>query len=510
MGLCAEQDTDLLASFRSVIMNEKDGVSADMIQVRAGNEDQNISPIHFNVLHDEFQPADDIAKARASETIEEMVSPHGLTLVRLFFKHVHPVYCVVSKTRFLQAYASNKRQIPASLRGAVYGLASMFWKHKPAQDGPLQFDLHDLFQEAHSSLQREFHAPNLWKLQACLLLLYERPADNATIETPCTWVFSAHTVACSQMIGLHRDPAFWQIAPWEKSLRRRLWWSTYVADIWSSICHGNPPLIYNESFTTAPPSIDDLAFDEDVPEEMRYMVDESSSDVDISTSARFLQMVNLSRILHDLVGSFYTDVGYEKTMSNAVEREKELLNIKKKLENWVSMIPQCVTMQRSQGFPAFRNNAPLHLAFFAIQALLYRALMSPAKTRVKSDPTSSLRRYFDQAVDEFQAFTHFMNDINMPCLHAFWGGHARSQLTLCGNFLIYLFLLASTPEQVHSAFELLERFHESLQRLREWADDDASLALVRPVALRIDSFFIQAARIMRNGMGPQSHVGPLP
>lgn len=304
MGLCAEQDTNLLASFRSVIMNEKDGVSADMIQVSPGNEDQNIPPIHFNVLHDEFQPADDIAKARASESIEAMVSPHGLTLVRLFFKHVHPVYCVVSKTRFLRAYASDKLQIPASLRGAVYGLGSMFWKHEPAQDGPLHFDLHDLFQEAHSSLQREFHAPNLWKLQACLLLLYERPADNATIETPCTWVFSAHTVACSQMIGLHRDPTLWQIAPWEKSLRRRLWWSTYVADIWSSICHGNPPLIYRDSFTTAPPDIDDLAFDENVPEELRSMVDESSSDVDISTSARFLQMVNLSRILHDLVDSY--------------------------------------------------------------------------------------------------------------------------------------------------------------------------------------------------------------
>lgn len=304
MGLSAEQDTDLLASFRSVIMNEKDGVSADMIQVSPANSDQNVPPIHFNVLHDEFQPADDVAKARASETIEAMVSPHGATLVRLFFKHIHPVYCVVSKTRFLQAYAADKLQIPASLRGAIYGLGSMFWKHEFAQDGTLQFDLHDLFQEAHSSLQREFHAPNLWKLQACILLLYERPADNATIETPCTWVFSAHTVACAQMTGLHRDPTFWQIAPWEKKLRRKLWWSTYIADIWSSVCHGNPPLIYRDSFTTAAPSIEDLAFDEEVPEGIRHMVDESSRDVDISTSARFLQMVNLSRILHDLIDSF--------------------------------------------------------------------------------------------------------------------------------------------------------------------------------------------------------------
>lgn len=78
---------------------------------------------------------------------------------------------------------------------------------------------------------------------------------------------------------------------------------------------------------------------------------------------------------------------------------------------------------------------------------------------------------------------------------------ARSQLTLCGNFLIYLFLLASTPSQVHSAFKLLESFHESLQMIREWAVDDASLALVRPVALRIDSFFTQAARTMRTEMG---------
>ncbi|KAL4819908.1 hypothetical protein BDW67DRAFT_125153 [Aspergillus spinulosporus] len=76
-----------------------------------------------------------------------------------------------------------------------------------------------------------------------------------------------------------------------------------------------------------------------------------------------------------------------------------------------------------------------------------------------------------------------------------------ADLTLCGNFLIYLFLLAPSPHQVHSAFELLSSFHESLQRLRGWADDDASLALLRPVALRIDSFFLHAARIMRSGMG---------
>ncbi|KAL3429855.1 fungal-specific transcription factor domain-containing protein [Aspergillus tetrazonus] len=514
LGLAGEQDTDLLASFRSVITNERDGISADVIQVSSGDLDATAFPVHFNLLMDEFQPADDLAKQRISEKIEAMVSPHAATLVRLFFKHVHPVYCVVSKVRFLRAYAEDKLKIPASLRGAVYGLGSMFWQHDPDEEDTLQFDLHDLFEAAQSSLQRELHAPNLWGIQACLLLLHERPADNATIETPRTWVFSSRTVACAQMIGLHRDSTTWHLVPGEKKLRKKLWWATYMSDIWSSVCHGNPPLVYPRSFTTTLPEIDDLAFDEDVPADFQDMVDISSQAVDISTSARFLEMVKLSRILHELIDSYYLDLSYQQTINQSQVREAKLLSIRRELETWLSMAPNCVTMAYI-GAANFRNNAPLTLAYYAVQALLFRALMSPARMSAKSDPTSSLCRYFDLAASEFRKFTLFMNSITSACLHAFWGGRrfpfaipndadwpdARSQLTLCGNFLIYLFLLAPSPHQVHSAFELLSSFHESLQRLRGWADDDASLALLRPVALRIDSFFLHAARIMRSGMG---------
>lgn len=72
----------------------------------------------------------------------------------------------------------------------------------------------------------------------------------------------------------------------------------------------------------------------------------------------------------------------------------------------------------------------------------------------------------------------------------------RSQFILTGNFLIYLFLLSSNPWQVRETYRLLEQFHESLQRIRELVDQD-SMPLIRPVALRIDSFFTQAAQAMR-------------
>lgn len=52
--------------------------------------------------------------------------------------------------------------------------------------------------------------------------------------------------------------------------------------------------------------------------------------------------------------------------------------------------------------------------------------MSPASTTAKSDPASSLNRYFEAANADFRGFTQFMNDIDRPCLHIFWGGRKSS------------------------------------------------------------------------------------
>lgn len=47
--------------------------------------------------------------------------------------------------------------------------------------------------------------------------------------------------------------------------------------------------------------------------------------------------------------------------------------------------------------------------------------MSPASMIAKSDPKSSLRRYFNDAFADFSFFTLFMNELTPQCLHGFWG-----------------------------------------------------------------------------------------
>jgi len=302
LGLSAEQDTNLLASFRSVIINETNRVAGDMIQVYSGNAAAGTPPLHFSILRDYFMPYDNRIKDESSQTIESKVGAHGPHLVRLYFKYVHPVYCAISKVRFLRAYREDKLSIPASLRGVIYGLGAVYWHQDPGlRTIPRPFEQYELFQSAQASLERELEGPNLWKMQACLLMLHEKAAVNSTFETPRTWTLSAQAVACAQMIGLHRDPSDWNIGPWEKSLRKKLWWATYVTDMWSSVSHGNPPHIYRASYTTSNLDMDDLRFDEDVPTDLRDMVDVTSASFDVATGARFLELVRLTQILHHLL-----------------------------------------------------------------------------------------------------------------------------------------------------------------------------------------------------------------
>ncbi|KAJ0271674.1 hypothetical protein COL940_010906 [Colletotrichum noveboracense] len=330
-------------------MSSPDDIDADMIQVYAGTKYPWDPPVHFCLLQDEFAPQDNAAKKAASNAIEGLVGPYGPILVRLYFKHVHPVLPMLSKGRFLRQYASDKTKLPASLRGAVYALASVFEKKDPSLKGPFPFQQHQLADYATDSLQRELDSPNLAKLQASLLLLHVKPNHVDSIEHPRTWTSTAEAVAIAQMIGLHQDPERWSLAPWEKRLRRKLWWVTYVTDVWSAVCHGNPPHIYPASFNTSAMAMEDLRSDEDLSEDLQIMVD--------PISARF---------------------------------------------------------------------PPLHLAYHAYQALLFRALMSPATNEAKSDPSSNLCRWFGTAVAEFQGFAKFMEEVTAEDMQGFWGRRKSS------------------------------------------------------------------------------------
>ncbi|KAH6668152.1 putative Zn(II)2Cys6 transcription factor [Plectosphaerella plurivora] len=514
MGPAAEQDALLLDSFRSVIMNGHE-IDAEFVQVFPGTSPSSHHgparpPVHFCFIVDEFFPHDDRVKNECSDAIEALAAPHADALVRAYFRHVHPVLPVVSKGRFLRRYVDDRRQMPASLRGAVYALACLFWDREPSLPGSrAPYNQHELADLALTSLQRELDSPNLDKMQASILLLHLKPNDVDSVEHPRTWTQTAQAVACAQMIGLHQDPDQWSIPSWEKKLRKKLWWATFAADVWSSLCHGNPPHVYPSSFSTSPLTTDDMWFDEEVASDLQRFVDQDAS-AHLFIGARFVEHVKMAVLARDVLATAF-EVPQTNTSSSAYRPHRDLdhlYNLRTNLKRWQSMVPHCLGMPPAPqhqllpspvGLPpaSSSNNAPLHLSYYATQTLVYRALMSPATKAARADPSSNLRRYFRDARVEFSGFATFMTQVGGADLNGFWGRHGRSQLILCGNFLVYLFLLAHERDDVQAAFRLIESFHESLARLETLADSTARL-LIRPVALRMNSFFVQAPDLMRN------------
>ncbi|KAL2817643.1 fungal-specific transcription factor domain-containing protein [Aspergillus granulosus] len=482
MGVASEQDPHFLALFGSVLLSEQDEIDAKYLQVHPGGTDPGDHPVHFLLLQDEFPAHTNRAMQEASDAIEALVWPHGPALVRLYFRHVHPAFPVVSKGGVLQQYHDAKEKLPASLRGAIYALACAFWGRNENLPTLCPFEQYQLTNHAHTSLRSELEAPNLYKLQACLLLMHIIPPEIDSVESPSIWMLAAQATACAQMIGLHQDPSGWRIPSWEKKARKKLWWAVYITDCWSSVCHGNPPHIGAGSFSTRRPDMEDVRFDEDVAVDLHYLIDRRDTVFHVGDGARFLEMVQIACDMR-LILDNSCQVG---TMAQS---RGALLGVYKGLKEWRSLVPSCLITT------PFGNSGSLHLSYYATQTLLFRGIMSPAARAAKPKPDSNFMEWLPIALREFEAFTAFMTTLTEEDLAGFWIRHSRSQLILCGNFLIYLFLLATEPRDIEAAYRLLESFHNSLQRLGGTPNVAARL-LLRPTMLRINSFFAQATELI--------------
>ncbi|TWU72177.1 hypothetical protein ED733_000763 [Metarhizium rileyi] len=500
LGRTAEQDPFVLDAFSYGILSESSTVDANVVQLHRGGSDLDDLPLNFLFLSMGHPKHTNETREQASDTIETKVWPHADVLVGLYFKHVHPALPIVSKGRFLRRYASCRNSIPGCLRGAVYALASVFWTEDPETCRGDRFPLeqHEIVDQAHRALRSEIENPNFFVLQACLLLIHVQPPSIDAMEAPSTFTLSAQATACAQLIGLHQDPGKWNLEIVEKKLRKKLWWATFVTDCWAAVSHGNPPHISDTSYNTTILDIDDLRCDEDVPEDLRHLVDSSNWFFDVSSGARFLETIRITRLLRDVIDSSFQVVKKTPDLLQRTASRNQLVDVHDKLKDWPSLIPSCLSVSRNRDSPLSCHNRPLHLTFYATKVLLYRALMHPATKAAKQDPNSSLRQWFPFAIADFARFTDFFASISPGEVRGFWGRHARSQLILCGNFLVYLFLMAAEKEHIEAAHRMLENFREKVNKIAD-TDHIPTRALIRATKIRTNSFFSQAAAVMRHG-----------
>ncbi|KAG6037755.1 hypothetical protein E4U41_004810, partial [Claviceps citrina] len=350
LGRTAEQDAFVLDAFSYGILSETSTVDANVVQIHRGGPDVDDLPQHFLFLSLGHPKHTNLSREEASDAIETKVWPHADVLVRLYFKHIHPVLPLMSKVRFLRRYASNRKSIPACLRGAVYALASVFWTEDPTiPDGDCPpFHQHEIVDQAHRALRREIENPNLFVVQACLLLIHVQPPSIDSIEAPSTFTLAAQATACAQLIGLHQDPTSWNVEPVEKRLRRKLWWSVFVTDCWAAISVGSSPHIGEASFNTMPMEIEDIRCDEDVPDDLRYLVELQNAYFDVASGARFLEYIKMTRHLRTVLDCSFQVNPKNPSPHGGMAARDRLADVHLRLKDWPTMIPSCLVVPENR------------------------------------------------------------------------------------------------------------------------------------------------------------------
>ncbi|KAF2099619.1 nitrogen regulatory protein OTam [Rhizodiscina lignyota] len=390
----------------------------------------------FIMLNDESQDYDD---AESLNVLEEVVAPHGDTLIDIYFRIVHPSFPIIQKQIFLNRLSNGDRAFSPPLLAGMYILALNWWSHDPRLAPYPRPDTEKLDAIASRSLAAAMQRPKLSTVQGGLLLLQRPEADS--------WSLTTQLVAIGQELGLHLDCSSWSIPEWERGLRRRIAWALYMQDKWSSLIHGRPSHIFGANWAVKP--IDDQDFDEteSTANEPEPLSEDEKADVD-KGQVLFSQMIALTGIMAEIMDTFYTQIAIQE-FANAGKNSTRLILDKAKpvqirLKDWFAKLPPSVRMDNITP-NRLSPTGFLHLAYFATEITLHRRIVQSLDPD-NSDPylayicRSAAKTRLISAMD-------FVNRLKPEHLQSFWHFAAKINFTLIGTFGSLLWATAPAKEE---------------------------------------------------------------
>ena len=153
----------------------------------------------------------------------------------------------------------------------------------------------------YEPVMEDMHSPELATMQAALLYM-QRPLNGslrALSDSPRTWSFWSSVVGMASSLGLHLECRLWGIPPWEKRLRRRLWWAVCMEDTWRSLRSGRPRVIQSDEWDVA-------ELDEDDFDNVDHEVFPTSASAQYPAAKPiFSDLIRLTLLVADVQKAFY-------------------------------------------------------------------------------------------------------------------------------------------------------------------------------------------------------------
>ncbi|KAK8242396.1 fungal-specific transcription factor domain-containing protein [Phyllosticta capitalensis] len=417
------------------------------------------------LIHRDRDTSSESKRKADLDAIEKLVHPLGPTLVRLYFRIVHPSFPILHKKVFLEKYARSYHEFSPPLLAAVY-LIALDWSlyDRTLASSSWQPDQTALEALALRTMSDELKRPKISTIQAGLLI-QQRFRNN-------TWTFTAQLTALAEGLGLHVDCSEWAIPEWEKGLRRRLAWALFMQDKWGALIHGRPSHVHlDEDWDVRPCRIDD--FPENAADEEHDP--EGSAEVVVGREL-FLRQIELSFILSDVLATFYTAKATRRggTLDQlgtigVVELAKPIVMA---LREWYARLPEALQLQETR-LKKLSANGSLHLSYISVDLAVHRSLVRNISPTAPPELRAAIRT---GARTRLAAASKIISNLQMEHIQSFWGFAASAQLASIGSFAGLLWATSDEDTEAKYYADCVEEYLWSL-RVRAQAAPFAREAL---------------------------------
>ncbi|KAK9422899.1 putative Zn(2)-C6 fungal-type domain-containing protein [Seiridium unicorne] len=359
-------------------------------------------------------------------------------LVGLFLRYVFPGLPVLSRSQLKVRTISLIPEVqflssmPSYLAAAVYASAVPFRRYDPilcvSQLDSAQ-DASALWQIAYRGIQQNMHNPCLSLIQTILIYLQKASERTftATADLPGHWPLLGSAVNIAFQLGLHLDCQSWPIPPWERRLRRRLWWALYSEATWRSLLLGLPNAIPNDEWDVSSLEGNDFVIDHfQCPAEVVPHRDPSPQD-----ECRFCHggydfrfLASLSTQASEIYRELYTLSAIKRVGNDFGAAVTVCQRLLAGIQNWKKSLPAYMVMETRPGSFGDRDYfhpgsaTQIKLAILTAEVLVYKAMLRPLPSflasrgvhRGSQRPTTSEHQADSALPPDGQAHSHNYQD----------------------------------------------------------------------------------------------------
>lgn len=330
-------------------------------------------------------------------------------LIESYFRWVHPIVPIVSRTRFMKQYKDPKNPPSLLLLQAILLAGSRVCNNPQLMDanGSTTPAALTFYKRAKALYDASYEDDRVTIVQSLLLMgwYWEGPED--VTKNVFYWTRVATIVA--QGSGMHRSVEGSQLSKADKRLWKRIWWTLFTRDRSVAVALGRPVHINLDDSDVEMLVEDDFIEDEDGrPSE--YPPDEIHVHF-------FMQYVKLCEIMGLVLSQQYS-VAAKGRQRNPID----LTHSDMALADWLQNCPKVVywEMPRHHFWSAL-----LHSNYYTTLCLLHRAHMPPGggSSRFPEDAAYPSRNIAFQAA---AMITSIIENLS-----------AHDQLRYCPAFIVY-------------------------------------------------------------------------